>query len=125
MLRAELVSEIEHIAGNNIEVGIGWIVDGMLRSRFQWARDEGGAHALCACRLQIVGMGGDQHNLLCWQVQQLDSHLVDRWIGLVGSDQLSREDAVPGQAAILRHVRQERDVAIGERGEHKLLAQSV
>ncbi len=69
-------------------------------------------------------MRGDHHDLVHLQVEEFGSRLVDLGVRLVVPRQLCSEDAVPRQAAELRKVRHQRDVAVRERRDDESLLQS-
>ena len=68
-------------------------------------------------------MGRHHHQLSGGQAQQACGAQIDLGVGLVMAEQLGRQHAVPGQAAGLGHVDQQRHIAIGERGQGVALAQ--
>ncbi|GCC48028.1 hypothetical protein chiPu_0032469, partial [Chiloscyllium punctatum] len=65
--------------------------------------------------LEVVIVGGNHHHLLRRQAQQLRGAEIGFRIGLVMLEQLGRHHEVPGKACELRHVGQQRDIAVGER----------
>jgi hypothetical protein len=68
-------------------------------------------------------VGGNHHYLVPLQSKQVDRHLVGTGIGLIGLDQFRRENAIPRQSAILRHVHQQGYVAVRQSGQDKVFAQ--
>ena len=74
--------------------------------------------------VEIAGVRRHHHHGLWLQVEELPGHQIGFLVGLVVPDKLGREDAIPGEAAELRHVRQQREVAVRERGDHVPFAET-
>ena len=72
---------------------------------------------------QVAVVGGDHHHLLRRQAEQFRRAEIGFRIGLVVLEQFRRHDEVPRQAGELRHVGQQRDVAVGERRDDVFLLQ--
>lgn len=69
--------------------------------------------------LQIVVMGGDHQNLAGFEIEQFRYETINRRVGFVVADILSRQNAIPGQAGVFSHIGQKRDVAVGKRSNHE------
>ena len=68
-LHAELVREVEEIFRHEVVLSRRWNRRGFPWSMFQRAVDERGAQPVCLRRLQVVHVGGDQHDLFGFQVE--------------------------------------------------------
>ena len=69
-------------------------------------------------RLQIKLMRRHHHHLIMRQPQQIRRPLIHLRIALVPLEQLRRQDAIPRQPAPLRHIRQQRHIPVGQRGDN-------
>jgi hypothetical protein len=79
--------------------------------------DEAGGQAAGARGMQVVVVGGHHHDLRGRQVELPTHTEVGVRVRLVALEVLGREDQVPGQTGALGHVRQQRDVAVGQRAD--------
>ena len=97
---------------------------GCAGAELQRPLDVGGAQAAGPRARQVVVVGRHQHHLVRRHVEHPRHTQVGGRIGLVGAEHLGRQDAVPGQAAVLRHVGQQADVAVGQRADHEARLQA-
>jgi len=98
-----------------VVAGTGRHVLDVPRAELQRPLDVRRAQPAGAGGLQVVVVRGHQHHLLGPQVEHLRRTQVGGRIGLVGAEDLGAQHAVPGQAGALGHVRQQADVAVGQR----------
>ena len=112
---AQPVGDPAKVLGDDVPVALGLEIVFLERAVFGRPRDEGGLQAELLRGLQIVVVRGDHHHLLRRQAEQLCRAKIGFRIGLVVLEQFRRHDQVPRQAGELRHVGQQRDVAVGQR----------
>ena len=68
-------------------------------------------------------MGRHHHDFGGLEVEKVGGGLVDLAVGLVVTNELGAQNAVPRQPRMLRHVRHQRDVAVRERRDDESLLQ--
>ena len=115
MLRPHRLGDAAEILGHDVPVALGLEIVFLQRAIFGRARHEGGLQPEFLRGLQIVVVGGHHHHLLRRQAQKFCRAEIGFGIGLVVLEQLGRHDQVPRQACKLRHVGEQRDIAVGER----------
>ena len=87
----------------------------LVRPVLQRAVNIGRSEAVLLCRLQIVFVSGDQHDLFGFKIKEIRHEAINRRVGFVVAHVLCRQNAVPRQAFVFGHVGQQRDIAVGKR----------
>ena len=88
-------------------------------------RHERRAQAGARGSVEIVLVRGDHHHFAGREAEQPRRALVHLAVPLVVPEELRRQHAVPRQAAVLRHVGEQRDVAVRQRRDHELLLEPL
>src|SRR4029077_9687510 len=89
------------------------------------AMDKSRAQAVLSRGLEIVLVSGHQHDLLGFEIEEVRNQQIDLAVRLVVANVLGRKNAVPGETGMLGHVREQRDVTVGERGYHESCFQTL
>src|SRR5215471_1435071 len=91
---------------------IGWTTG----APFSGTSYEGAAIAYGTCGHEVKVVAGDHENLAGLQGEPLRRGVISIGVGLVGTDHLARDDAVPDNIVLTRHINDQRGAQNRERG---------
>ena len=84
---------------------------------------KGCSQAECLRSVQVTGVSRNHHHFAKFQAQYLRRTLIDLMRRLVGAYDIGRDDGVPRQTGVLRHVNEQPEVAVRERRDYELRLQ--
>src|SRR6185437_4611378 len=118
---ADLPRQLDHVVADGVPVALGLEVALLAGAVLMRTDDEAGRQAALLRRREVAVVGGAQHHLVRLEIHAVDHAEIGFGVGLVVLEGLAREAVVPRDAAVLCHVDQQRDVAVGQRGDNELL----
>ena len=124
MLFRSLRGQVHHVVRDNIEIARARFVRRARGSVLVGAVNETRAQSQVPRGSEIADVCGHHHDLFGFQAEKFGGREVHFAIRLIVPRQLRPEDQVPRQARLLRHICEQRDVAIGERRDNVLLLQT-
>src|SRR5882724_8927220 len=116
--------EIDEVSSHDVPLARGFHVLRLTRAVLRRPRHERRAQAERARRREVAVVRGDHHALAWRQPEERGRRQVGLGLGLVVPRDLRAEDGVPREPTILRHVDDQRDVAVRERREDELLLEA-
>jgi hypothetical protein len=87
--------------------------------------DEAGAQPDAFGRAQVAEVCRHHHDLARLDVEKISGGLIHLAVGLVVTNELSAQDAIPRQPGMLCQVRHQRNVAVRERRDDELLLEAA
>jgi hypothetical protein len=111
-LSAELLGQIKEVTCSYVVSSDGRNFSGFTLSALERAVNKGGSQAVLLRGLEVVVVGGDHHDLFRLEVEELRSEKVNFGVRFVAANVFRGQNAIPRQSGVLRHIREQRDVAV-------------